>query len=1210
MAYDGDKYNLPLIAPGLGYSRNPLVVPPGIMENIRNCDIHQLGLGKRGGTFKFPSVGIFASGNGGFETGDFTGWTQNNSVLNSVLIDEDCSSLSGYSVVETPPDSTVDIVSGEFRIFSGVQDIEAKIQKDWGSIPTSYSFQIRMKTWSLHDLGPEISVDNVNSNRFHVYFRSFPAEKGIHIDDVNGNPILLSGSSSYVDSNYHTWKFNIIDGTSVDIYRDSILIYSNISCGETVGTDGTVILRAYQNTPAVSVGFTIDWYKILDPVRSGSYSSKLAVTGSATNGCISDVFTINPNIDYTINLFYFITAYTAGTVEIEMVFNDGSVTTVDILSATATTSGWTELCYTFGPNGTTNIPLDATTVTFQQKWTGTATGIFFIDDVSIPTSSERVTGLQQFISPDGTDRILRATVDGSLWNGLGSQIKTGLATRGDEILAEGDFQTHAKWNVTGDFDDTGGDLAYTHSTGAGTATQPKANLQIELKPSTQYEFTYTVSGITDTPACDITTGVASITTALNLAAGTNTTIFTTNSSPGNFVLDVTSTGTDAFTLDDLSLKEVVAYPVDISNYLKKAIFTNGRDVPQVYTGLRVLDIPASPIAGNAADGSGSVTDGKHSIIVTFINSNGETDGSPASIEIDVADNGEDGKIAVNNIPIGPPEVTGRSIYMTEAGGTVYYKVTSGAGATLGDNHTLIYTINLADGTLNTYNVLPTDNTATTGSTTTELGEAGIARPATALLATPTGGGGSINLSNGIYTYQVTNFNVFGETIGGPISTDKIIATADHDTMELTDIPKGPTGTISRGIYRTEDDATQHKMLTIIGDNTTTTYSDNIADANLGDNIPTSNTAAARPSDWIGTNNPKYAFEHSSGNTEGIIFFGCEKNLDKVYIIPDGTEDASDGNIKQFTFKTKSVRQKNVIVGGKEYGVNLLMFSQEFAWLIDKSSLDITNWIYVKVPWKGGTISNKTLVEVNNDIHSFEPNGNIYSIKRVQESGDISIASLTRPTVTRPYSINRWIKDNVDLTYSQDFHGTFNEELQAVLWFVVRKGQTQIDTALAYFVELDRWIIMDNRDYTSGFSASVSTIVANEDGTKTVFTGGYSGDLWKLNQTSKNDDSNGYRAGFKLHPLLLPEGDLISNRLYEKLFIIQEINTGVELQVEGFIDTVSTIQAAVASDTKYTNYKLGGRGREVAVEIYNEIANEDFFIMALVFYYKVLGAGPE
>jgi hypothetical protein len=40
-----------------------------------------------------------------------------------------------------------------------------------------------------------------------------------------------------------------------------------------------------------------------------------------------------------------------------------------------------------------------------------------------------------------------------------------------ESLDETDFATHAKWDVTGDFDDTGGDAAYTHNTGVGTLTQ-------------------------------------------------------------------------------------------------------------------------------------------------------------------------------------------------------------------------------------------------------------------------------------------------------------------------------------------------------------------------------------------------------------------------------------------------------------------------------------------------------------------------------------------------------------------------------------------------------------------------------------------------------------------------------------------------------------------------------------------------------------------
>lgn len=122
----------------------------------------------------------------------------------------------------------------------------------------------------------------------------------------------------------------------------------------------------------------------------------------------------------------------------------------------------------------------------------------------------------------------------------------------EEILTENDFATHANWDVTGDFDDTGGNAAYTHATGAGTLTQASADFDVVAVASRQYAFTYTVSSATGDVACDITTAFASVTTSLTVADGVQTTFLASAASPGDFVISCTST-TGGATFDDLTL---------------------------------------------------------------------------------------------------------------------------------------------------------------------------------------------------------------------------------------------------------------------------------------------------------------------------------------------------------------------------------------------------------------------------------------------------------------------------------------------------------------------------------------------------------------------------------------------------------------------------------------------------------------------------------
>lgn len=96
-----------------------------------------------------------------------------------------------------------------------------------------------------------------------------------------------------------------------------------------------------------------------------------------------------------------------------------------------------------------------------------------------------------------------------------------------------------------------------------------------------------------------------------------------------------------------------------------------------------------------------------------------------------------------------------------------------------------------------------------------------------------------NLAIGTYHYKVTFVTTGGETQGGTESSGTI-AGATHK-MNLTNIPLGPTGTLYRNIYRTTVGGAVNTevFLAQIADNTTTTYTDNTADANLGTNpVPT------------------------------------------------------------------------------------------------------------------------------------------------------------------------------------------------------------------------------------------------------------------------------------------------------------------------------------------------------------------------------------
>lgn len=116
--------------------------------------------------------------------------------------------------------------------------------------------------------------------------------------------------------------------------------------------------------------------------------------------------------------------------------------------------------------------------------------------------------------------------------------------------------------------------------------------------------------------------------------------------------------------------------------------------------------PGAPTIALVATSSGNCTNGTHKVLVTFITAFGETQAGTASATVTV--DATHKQISLTNIPLGTVGiVTGRNIWMTKAGGTTYFRL--GASPTINDNITTTLTINIADGSLNSFTA-PVNNT--------------------------------------------------------------------------------------------------------------------------------------------------------------------------------------------------------------------------------------------------------------------------------------------------------------------------------------------------------------------------------------------------------------------------------------------------------------------------------------------------------------------
>jgi uncharacterized phiE125 gp8 family phage protein len=104
------------------------------------------------------------------------------------------------------------------------------------------------------------------------------------------------------------------------------------------------------------------------------------------------------------------------------------------------------------------------------------------------------------------------------------------------------------------------------------------------------------------------------------------------------------------------------------------------------------------------------------------------------------------------------------------------------------------------------------------------------------------GSGAGNVDNGIHRYLATFCTSSGETHAGDISAAVTVADKTvNGKVSLSAIPLGGSLVTSRKLYRTVAGGSTYLLLATIADNTTTTYTDNIADSSLGAEAPSTNT---------------------------------------------------------------------------------------------------------------------------------------------------------------------------------------------------------------------------------------------------------------------------------------------------------------------------------------------------------------------------------
>ncbi|HZT77586.1 MAG TPA: IPT/TIG domain-containing protein [Vicinamibacterales bacterium] len=256
---------------------------------------------------------------------------------------------------------------------------------------------------------------------------------------------------------------------------------------------------------------------------------------------------------------------------------------------------------------------------------------------------------------------------------------------------------------------------------------------------------------------------------------------------------------------------------------------SGESLPSPVASITTGTAPAPSSAPSASLSSGSGVDaGTHLYAVTFLTSAGETTAGPTT------------SASPGRVTLAPP-----------GSGGVTADAALGGSLTLGSwyAYALSFVDDLGGETTATFEVSghlnASNNAFSIQGIPTSPHSNVVARRLYRSLAS--GNSGDVNPKFLVTTLDNTSSGYFDGTsdasLGGGAPSSNT-ATTPEQVVTLSGIPKGGSIVTGRKIYRTVAGGSQLKLLVTLGDDTTTSYVDTIADASLGANVPVSNTATA------------------------------------------------------------------------------------------------------------------------------------------------------------------------------------------------------------------------------------------------------------------------------------------------------------------------------------------------------------------------------
>lgn len=374
-------------------------------------------------------------------------------------------------------------------------------------------------------------------------------------------------------------------------------------------------------------------------------------------------------------------------------------------------------------------------------------------------------------------------------------------------------------------------------------------------------------------------------------------------------------------------------------------------------------------------------------------------------------------------------------------------------------------------------------------------------------------------------------------------------------------------------------------------------------------------------DWTGSTHPKKIILHAKNASRRAVAWGVAGRENTLYL-------SSQGAFQTFTGGTSLQVEFTGIKDG--YGIidcvskdgTLFVFGKSQTFILYDDDASTANWGHYPASFKGGAHDPWLTCVVNNEIFVMNTEGDLYEVNAAEQLRDYKQAS-----VIEPFFIHNYIRSEIDLTKIDQFFMYYDPIIKGLRIFMVRIGQTTVDTCITYLVNQKKWMpphdAQDNPT-ASGFKASAAYEAETAAGVKKLYTQDYSGYTWELSSTTKTDNGNAYK--FETFSGSL-DFDLAGE---EKRYVYGDLHYksrgDYQISVIWFIDEVQqtsrTISLAASSavlgsfildtDTLAVvgvtsrEFETGQVGERMRVSIMNNGAGHDFLLSHIIFPFKRRG----